>query len=83
LPERSLDLVIGSLGILKAGGAYVPLDPAYPGALGLHDRRFTSASAIDPTETARGLPGTGRMWSGHRLGDCTKHCQENLRQGNG
>ncbi|HWE61083.1 MAG TPA: amino acid adenylation domain-containing protein, partial [Chloroflexota bacterium] len=28
--ERSLDLVVGTLGILKAGGAYVPLDPTYP-----------------------------------------------------
>lgn len=28
--ERSLDMVVGTLGILKAGGAYVPLDPAYP-----------------------------------------------------
>jgi len=28
--ERSLDMLIGTLGILKAGGAYVPLDPTYP-----------------------------------------------------
>ena len=28
--DRSLEMVVGSLGILKAGGAYVPLDPAYP-----------------------------------------------------
>ena len=28
--ERSIDMVIGTLGILKAGGAYVPLDPSYP-----------------------------------------------------
>ncbi len=28
--ERSLEMVVGSLGILKAGGAYVPLDPADP-----------------------------------------------------
>ena len=28
--ERSIELVIATLGVLKAGGAYVPLDPAYP-----------------------------------------------------
>ncbi|WP_172844444.1 non-ribosomal peptide synthetase [Tumebacillus algifaecis] len=28
--ERSIDLVVATLGILKAGGAYVPLDPAHP-----------------------------------------------------
>lgn len=28
--ERSLDIVVATLGILKAGAAYVPLDPAYP-----------------------------------------------------
>ena len=28
--ERSVELVIGTLGILKAGGAYVPMDPVYP-----------------------------------------------------
>jgi len=28
--ERSLELIIATLGILKAGGAYVPLDAAYP-----------------------------------------------------
>ncbi|MGB5705221.1 MAG: AMP-binding protein, partial [Arenicellales bacterium] len=28
--ERSLDLMISTLGVLKAGGAYVPLDPAFP-----------------------------------------------------
>ncbi|PTL74929.1 non-ribosomal peptide synthetase, partial [Vitiosangium sp. GDMCC 1.1324] len=28
--ERSLEMVIATLGILKAGGAYVPLDPGYP-----------------------------------------------------
>ena len=28
--ERSLEMVVGTLGILKAGGAYLPLDPSYP-----------------------------------------------------
>src|SRR6185503_1157626 len=28
--ERSVELVVASLGVLKAGGAYVPLDPSYP-----------------------------------------------------
>ena len=28
--ERSLDLLVATLGTLKAGGAYVPLDPAFP-----------------------------------------------------
>src|SRR2546428_7060808 len=28
--NRSLEMLIGTLGILKAGGAYVPLDSAYP-----------------------------------------------------
>ncbi|ARU62803.1 hypothetical protein CBW65_18865 [Tumebacillus avium] len=28
--DRSLEMVIATLGILKAGGAYVPLDPEYP-----------------------------------------------------
>jgi non-ribosomal peptide synthetase component F len=28
--ERSLEMVVGTLGILKAGGAYVPLDPSSP-----------------------------------------------------
>ncbi|HYL05635.1 MAG TPA: condensation domain-containing protein, partial [Thermoanaerobaculia bacterium] len=30
LVERSLDMIVGTLGVLQAGGAYVPLDPAYP-----------------------------------------------------
>jgi amino acid adenylation domain-containing protein len=30
--DRSLEMVVGTLGILKAGGAYVPLDPDYPAA---------------------------------------------------
>jgi amino acid adenylation domain-containing protein len=28
--ERSLEMIVGTLGILKAGGAYVPLEPTYP-----------------------------------------------------
>jgi len=28
--ERSIDLIVSTLGILKAGGVYVPLDTAYP-----------------------------------------------------
>lgn len=28
--ERSLDLMVATLGIMKAGGAYLPLDPTYP-----------------------------------------------------
>lgn len=28
--DRSLHMVVGTLGILKAGGAYVPIDPDYP-----------------------------------------------------
>jgi natural product biosynthesis luciferase-like monooxygenase protein len=28
--ERSLDLMVATLGVQKAGGAYVPLDPSYP-----------------------------------------------------
>ncbi|MCP4653880.1 MAG: amino acid adenylation domain-containing protein [bacterium] len=28
--ERSVEMMIGTIGILKAGGAYVPLDPEYP-----------------------------------------------------
>ena len=28
--ERSLDLLVGTLGVLKAGAAYLPLDPEYP-----------------------------------------------------
>ncbi|MFZ5515901.1 MAG: amino acid adenylation domain-containing protein [Candidatus Zhuqueibacterota bacterium] len=28
--ERSIDLIVATLGILKAGGVYVPLDTAYP-----------------------------------------------------
>src|SRR5229473_211372 len=28
--ERSLEMIVGTLGILKAGGAYLPLDPSYP-----------------------------------------------------
>ena len=28
--ERSLEMVVATLGILKTGGAYVPLDPEYP-----------------------------------------------------
>jgi amino acid adenylation domain-containing protein len=28
--ERSLRMLVGTLGVLKAGGAYVPLDPAFP-----------------------------------------------------
>jgi amino acid adenylation domain-containing protein len=28
--ERSLELIVGTLGVLKAGAAFVPLDPTYP-----------------------------------------------------
>lgn len=28
--ERSVEMMVGTLGVLKAGGAYVPLDPSYP-----------------------------------------------------
>ena len=28
--ERSVEMIVASLGILKAGGAYLPLDPSYP-----------------------------------------------------
>jgi amino acid adenylation domain-containing protein len=28
--ERSIEMIIATLGVLKAGGAYVPLDPTYP-----------------------------------------------------
>ncbi|HEX9941039.1 MAG TPA: amino acid adenylation domain-containing protein, partial [Thermoanaerobaculia bacterium] len=28
--ERSLDLLVATLGVWKAGGAYLPLDPSYP-----------------------------------------------------
>jgi len=28
--ERSIEMIIGTLGILKAGGAFVPIDPDYP-----------------------------------------------------
>ncbi|MEM9194585.1 MAG: MupA/Atu3671 family FMN-dependent luciferase-like monooxygenase, partial [Myxococcota bacterium] len=28
--ERSLDLMVATLGVQKAGGAYLPLDPSYP-----------------------------------------------------
>ena len=28
--DRSLEMIIATLGILKAGGAYLPLDPTYP-----------------------------------------------------
>src|SRR5262249_1778956 len=28
--QRSVEMVVSTLGVLKAGGAYVPLDPAYP-----------------------------------------------------
>jgi amino acid adenylation domain-containing protein len=28
--ERSIEMVIGTLGILKAGGAYLPIEPDYP-----------------------------------------------------
>jgi natural product biosynthesis luciferase-like monooxygenase protein len=30
LVDRSLDLLVATLGVLKAGGAYVPLDPDFP-----------------------------------------------------
>ena len=28
--ERSIELLVATVGVLKAGGAYVPLDPSYP-----------------------------------------------------
>ncbi|WP_428268383.1 MupA/Atu3671 family FMN-dependent luciferase-like monooxygenase [Haliangium sp.] len=28
--ERSIDMLVATLGVMKAGGAYVPMDPAYP-----------------------------------------------------
>ncbi len=30
LMDRSIEMLVATLGVLKAGGAYVPLDPAYP-----------------------------------------------------
>ncbi|PUA36528.1 non-ribosomal peptide synthetase [Paenibacillus elgii] len=30
MADRSLEMIVGTLGILKAGGAYVPIDPEYP-----------------------------------------------------
>ncbi len=28
--ERSIEMLVATLGVMKAGGAYVPMDPAYP-----------------------------------------------------
>jgi amino acid adenylation domain-containing protein len=53
LLERSIDMVVATLGILKAGGAYVPLEPSYPRerlALMLREARPTvllTTSAFD------------------------------------
>ncbi|MEM7145877.1 MAG: amino acid adenylation domain-containing protein [Verrucomicrobiota bacterium] len=30
--DRSVDMIVGTLGILKAGGCYIPMDPEFPGA---------------------------------------------------
>src|SRR6185369_2481476 len=55
LVERSLDMIVGTLGILQAGGVYVPLDPRYPAerlAFMLDDTR---APVLLTQESLRGL----------------------------
>jgi natural product biosynthesis luciferase-like monooxygenase protein len=58
--ERSLELVIATLGVLKAGGAYVPLDPAYPSdrvALMIEDSGLKVV--VTQASLAAGLAGRG------------------------
>ncbi|MCP4656790.1 MAG: AMP-binding protein, partial [bacterium] len=58
--ERSIELIVGTLGIVKAGGAYVPVDPSYP------DERLAfmvadsgAAVVLSDRETAERLRGLG------------------------
>jgi natural product biosynthesis luciferase-like monooxygenase protein len=58
--ERSIELVIATLGVLKAGGAYVPLDPAYPSdrvALMIEDSGLKVV--VTQSALAAGLSGRG------------------------
>ena len=57
--ERSIDMMVATLGVMKAGGAYVPMDPAYPKeriALMLSDSGVTAL--ITQEALAASLPPT-------------------------
>jgi natural product biosynthesis luciferase-like monooxygenase protein len=57
LVERSIDLVVATLGVLKAGGAYVPLDPDYPAdRLAFMVEDSSATVAVTQTHLAPALP---------------------------
>ena len=58
--ERSLDLMVSTLGILKSGGAYVPLDPSFPPDRIKHMIEDAGLSVIvSQQDLASVLPGNG------------------------
>lgn len=57
LMDRSIEMIVATLGIIKAGGAYVPLDPSYPSerlALMLSETR--AGVLITQSHLAAGAP---------------------------
>jgi amino acid adenylation domain-containing protein len=59
--DRSVNLLVATLGVWKAGGAYVPLDPAYPKARLDYMLADSGASVIVTDSHLR------EMWSGSDL----------------
>ena len=79
--ERSLEMIIATLGILKAGAAYLPLDPSYPPerlAFMLQDTRTTVFLAQQSIKAANQLPAVGKtIWLDSEWHLVEQHSQAN------